>query len=651
MIPKPNPISPRAYKEKLISGSWEEIWEAGPYYDRITELLETAKEYAIFAGWQIDSRLPLRTYSKSQTLDYNSTSPTESLRDKVIRICQENKNFHFYFIFWDHSYLYVWERQLWQGRIWDEIHPRIHFVFDNRHPFGASHHEKVSIFDGKTALCGGIDLCDERWDSPQHLYLDPRRSLNRREEHHGPYHDLAVQVSGPICTAIQAHIERRWRAISTIPFPKSHSFQSFKSNVSGAHQVYVSRTIAQIDYFPKEYSVIREVEFLFRDLIEAAEYRIILEGQYYWSKVINDMLISKMHRMAGKNFEIILILADLEKIKSLTRHMMSFELTLLRQLELVAQYTGTHLILGSPFVYSPQKEKFLPPKPIYIHSKVIIVDDHYLAIGSANFATRALRIDTEIHLTLEARTEMERVHIRRVAQQVIDHWQIGSHPENQDIQLRELKPLVQLNHLKKDLNYSQKIPWHYFFDPGVCWSYPFKFRSRFAPLRSYFRSPLKGLSVGWFLLLVCVYFKAGLSTWTFLYGALISSIWLFPIPFVLVSGLSALQLGPDVAVKVSVFGMWIASILGYWYARSFPYFAGRYSGKVPQAKLENSLGLRNFSGLLLFLAHPAVSLRMKIVYQGLYFVPLPWFILGTVLILPAVFFAALSVLFNLLKYF
>lgn len=651
MILKPNPISPRAYKEKLISGSWEEIWEAGPYYDRITELLETTKEYAIFAGWQIDSRLPLRMYSKSQNFNFDEVSSTESLRDKVIRIYQENKNFHFYFIFWDHSYLYVWERQLWQGRIWDEIHPRIHFVFDNRHPFGASHHEKISIFDGKIALCGGIDLCDERWDSPQHLYLDPRRSLNRREENHGPYHDLAVQVSGPICTEIQKHIERRWKAISTISFPESRCFPGYKMNVSGAHQVYVSRTIAQIDYFPKEYSVIREVEFLFRDLIEAAEHRIILEGQYYWSKIINDLLISKMHRMAGKNFEIILILADLEKIKSLTRHMMSFELTLLRQLELVAQYTGTRLLFGSPFVYSPQKEKFLPPKPIYIHSKIIIIDDHYLAIGSANFATRALRIDTEIHLTLEARTEMERAHIRRVAKQVLDHWQIGFHHGNQDIQLRGFKPLVQLSHLKKDLKVTQKVPWQHFFDPGVCWSYSFKFRGRFAPNRFYFRSPLKALTVVWSLFLVWVYLKAGLSPWIFLYGALISSLWLFPIPFVPLSGLSALHLGPDVAVKVGVFGMWIASILGYWCARAFPHFAGRYYGKVPSAKLENSLGLRNFSGLLLFLANPAVSLRMKIVYQGLYFVPLPWFILGTILILPAVFFAVLSILSGLLKYF
>ena len=78
---------------------------------------------------------------------------------------------------WDHAYFYVLERETWQGRIWDDLHPRVHFIFDNRHPFGGSHHEKLCIIDGTTAFCGGIDLCDERWDSPQHLYTDPRRSL------------------------------------------------------------------------------------------------------------------------------------------------------------------------------------------------------------------------------------------------------------------------------------------------------------------------------------------------------------------------------------------------------------------------------------------------------------------------------------------
>jgi hypothetical protein len=40
--------------------------------------------------------------------------------------------------------------------------------------------------------------------------------------------------------------------------------------------------------------------------------------------------------------------------------------------------------------------------PVYIHSKVLIVDDRFLTVGSANFTNRSQRIDTELNLSWEA---------------------------------------------------------------------------------------------------------------------------------------------------------------------------------------------------------------------------------------------------------
>ena len=241
----PSQLSPRAYGQYLTSGSWEEIWEAGPYYDRISELLEDATQYAIFVGWQIDSRLRLKIPARGQDGTLNLSSGFETLREKVLRLCECKPHFHFYFLLWDHAYIYVLEREFWQTRLWEDLHSRVHFVFDNRHPLGASHHEKICIIDGRVALCGGIDLCDERWDCPQHLYSDPRRSLKGRSEHHGPYHDLAVQVSGAVCRELQKHVGRRWRALSTIPFPQVGHFM--QKDCGEGHWVYLSRTFASIN--------------------------------------------------------------------------------------------------------------------------------------------------------------------------------------------------------------------------------------------------------------------------------------------------------------------------------------------------------------------------------------------------------------------
>ncbi|HUP56723.1 MAG TPA: hypothetical protein VM598_04670, partial [Bdellovibrionota bacterium] len=230
--PDPPRLSPRAYQTASHASSWEEIWEAGPYYARVGQMLENAKRYAIFVGWQIDSRLQIP-----------GTRGPERLRDMLVRLCEERPGFEIFVLMWAHAYFYVPERELWQARIWEDAHPRIHFVFDSRHPFGASHHEKVCIVDGEIVLCGGIDLCDERWDSPDHLFHDRRRSLDGKSEHHGPYHDLAVQVTGEVCAWVQDHVGRRWREISSIPFPSPPParWQAKK------HLVYVSRTMAEID--------------------------------------------------------------------------------------------------------------------------------------------------------------------------------------------------------------------------------------------------------------------------------------------------------------------------------------------------------------------------------------------------------------------
>src|SRR4051812_19897821 len=149
----------RAYTSYSQAYGWEEIWEAANYFARVSDLLEDARHNVVFVGWQVDSRIPMRQPDRP-----GHPGRPETFQEKVIRICQERPSFRAYFLMWDHAYFYCLERQTLQGRVWEDVHPRVHFVFDNRHPFGGSHHEKLVIIDGKVALCGGIDLCDERWD-------------------------------------------------------------------------------------------------------------------------------------------------------------------------------------------------------------------------------------------------------------------------------------------------------------------------------------------------------------------------------------------------------------------------------------------------------------------------------------------------------
>ena len=57
-----------------------------------------------------------------------------------------------------------------------------------------------------------------------------------------------------------------------------------------------------------------------------------------------------------------------------------------------------------------------------VHSKVMIVDDRLLHIGSANLNNRSMGTDTECDIAIEAKTERERAAIRAVRDRLIgDH--------------------------------------------------------------------------------------------------------------------------------------------------------------------------------------------------------------------------------------
>ena len=652
-------VSRRAFQSEVPAYSWEEIFEAGPYYQRVSELLEDAQHYAIFVGWQIDSRLPLpRPFRPGQTGDAEGKtgapqSSIESLKEKILRLVESKPGFHFYFLMWDHAYFYVLERETWQGRIWDDLHPRVHFLFDNRHPFGGSHHEKICIIDGTTAFCGGIDLCDERWDSPQHLYTDPRRSLGWGHEHHGPYHDIAVQVKGPICAKIQDHVHRRWRSLSTVAFPALPVFPSTAQLTEGSHHVYLSRTIAEIEAGPRR-SIIREIEFLFRDLIQSARHRIILEGQYYWSEEINEMLLAKIQEVKGTDFEIILILADTHRLKGLTRQLTIHELKLLDRLERAARSAAVKLTVGFPHVHPPVGEGGRT-KPIYIHSKVMIIDDRFISIGSANLASRAIRVDTEVNLTFEARTDAEHAHVRKFAQSVLKHWNIP--PENladSDVHLHLLDASQELREHEAELSWfgwfiHKYVPWKYFFDPKVPWFHPVERRFRRLsksgfPWISAMTALLWILSTLASLGLAGLFVSSPFKEWDWIYALVLTSVWFAPVPFTGVAILSIFQLGLETGTALSICALWVAALQGYWLTRVFPTYLTRFYRASGPSWLPKRLGLRQFPATISVSIDPRIMLRSKIAYQGLYCVPIPWFAMNLLVVLPSALYVFLKII-------
>ena len=85
----------------------------------------------------------------------------------------------------------------------------VELVFDDEHPGGASHHQKIVPSTIGSPFAGGIDLALQRWDEREHRPCDERR-VDARGDRFGPFHDAQVAVDGEAAEALAELARWRW---------------------------------------------------------------------------------------------------------------------------------------------------------------------------------------------------------------------------------------------------------------------------------------------------------------------------------------------------------------------------------------------------------------------------------------------------------
>ena len=142
--------------------------DGASYYGVLGAAMQRSKHTISLLGWDLDSRM--RFFGNRADTHY----PT--LRDFFRELVVRNPELHIHILVWSSPLLIARGRDpnLVFGR--DPFnHPRIHLAFDSEHPPGASHHQKIVTIDDSLAFCGGMDLANGRWDTPEHLARDSRR--------------------------------------------------------------------------------------------------------------------------------------------------------------------------------------------------------------------------------------------------------------------------------------------------------------------------------------------------------------------------------------------------------------------------------------------------------------------------------------------
>jgi phosphatidylserine/phosphatidylglycerophosphate/cardiolipin synthase-like enzyme len=358
--------------------------DAADYYRHLDEALKLARRSIIILGWDFDGRIRLcpDKPEESQPLGLFLRSLVEAHPHLEIRI-----------LVWSYAVIHAPgdSKALLLGEEWQE-HPRIHLHLDSKHPFYASHHQKVVVIDDSMAFAGGIDLTVRRWDSQRHEAEQARR-VSPDGTPYEPVHDLHMAVEGDAARALGDLARARWKVALGETLIAGDARQDRWPETLEPDFTQMPVAIARTAPGWGDSLPVAEQAQLTADAIAAAERSIYVEAQYLSSTMVRAALTKRLSEREGP--EIVMVVTPFSRG--------FFERTVLaanrdRMMRRLSLLPGAHrLRFYYPVVPGPDGDC-----KVMIHAKLMIIDDRLLRVGSGNLSNRSMGLDTECDMVVEA---------------------------------------------------------------------------------------------------------------------------------------------------------------------------------------------------------------------------------------------------------
>jgi phospholipase D1/2 len=372
------------------------IVDARAYYRAFYRAALGAERYLFIAGWQFDSEVALLRGTDAE----GAPLPVTFL-PFLGALCARRPELSIYLLAWDFSLVYALERE-WMQRIRFGVGtPRgLRFQFDTHPLTGGSHHQKFVVVDGQLAFVGGMDICDARWDDREHAPDHPLR-VNVAGEPCRANHEVQAAVVGDAALDLAEIFVDRWQnacgenlALPDRPDAPASRFDLVELAAGEllpitAPEVWISRTS-----IAREGAPVCEIRNAYTEALRAAEHFIYAETQYFTSRSITLALLERFRDRSFPKLSVAVVLprgADSTKERFALGEAQS---AVLGALEETARAEGHDLA----FFCSVAGDD----NATFIHSKVLVVDDTFLTIGSANFTERSMGADSELALVWRA---------------------------------------------------------------------------------------------------------------------------------------------------------------------------------------------------------------------------------------------------------
>jgi len=295
----------------------------------------------------------------------------------------------------------------------------------------ATWHQKAFAIDGRVAYVSGMNTKGTDWDSHDHKVFDERRMefdaskddrmavLDREEEpDFGPRKDYGVRLEGPGARDVDDILWGRWEwAIA-----EDHLYAK-----NATHYTLGPPAPAPAGAVPAQVVATQPQPFGERSILEtqikaighATQY-LYVEDQYFRAPILADLIVSRM--LEEPDLLLIVIskpISDWDGGAKFTYLADATFRSMFPDRYLLLQLKSVDLVIDPGFFWD---DVDLYTADMDTHSKLRLVDDTYLSVGSCNFHNRAYLFEGEMNVSVLDPTTVRDVRRRVFANLVGPAW-------------------------------------------------------------------------------------------------------------------------------------------------------------------------------------------------------------------------------------
>ncbi|RZS90021.1 phosphatidylserine/phosphatidylglycerophosphate/cardiolipin synthase-like enzyme [Motilibacter rhizosphaerae] len=294
-------------------------------------------------------------------------------------------------------------------------------LLDARTRRGGSHHQKLVVAQHPrepqrdVAFLGGIDLARSRNDDADHAGDPQPMPFPAVFGERPPWHDVQVEVQGPAVGDLSLTFRERWDGSSPLDLPSPLRMlwdRTWHAGVvtgsalpdplpdppeAGPHLVQVLRTYpARWRRYPFAPLGERSIAAAYRKVLARAHRLVYVEDQYLWAPGVARLLAHALR--SDPELHLVAVVprwADKEgrqALPSLIGRERAIDVCRAAGRDRFAIYD----------VESPEGV------PVYVHAKVVVVDDTWAMVGSDNLNRRSWTHDSELSCAVLDETRDER---------------------------------------------------------------------------------------------------------------------------------------------------------------------------------------------------------------------------------------------------